>query len=128
MSIANLFKGNRSHPNIRDVELTFNAMNIDIVSLIDYLNNFDSLPCIINVPRYPLMIQRKEFCPIPKFVLKRSYGDTVPIRMKQVEYDDTSSDTNFQCIIDKTMGTNKISIKRIHFVDQMNKYNLRSRK
>lgn len=121
----NLFKGNRSNPAIRDVELTFNAMNIDIASLSDYLKNFGSIPCIIDVPRYPLML-KKNFISIPKFSLKRSHGDNVPVLMKQVKYEDTGKE--FQCIIDKSLGRNKISIKRVHFVDQMNRYNLRSRK
>lgn len=100
-------------------------MNIDIAGLFDYLKNFDSIPCVIDVPRYPLLLQR-QFNPIPKFGLKRSHGDTVPILMKQVKYEETGE--NFKCVIDKSLGRNKISIKKVHFVDQMNKYNMRKRK
>lgn len=100
-------------------------MNIEIAGLIEYLTNFDSIPCVIDVPRYPLLMGKK-FDPIPKFSLKRSHGDSVPIRMKQVEYEDTEE--NFECVVDKSLGRNTIFIKRVHFVDQMNRYSLRTRK
>ncbi|XP_025988155.2 transcription initiation factor TFIID subunit 3 isoform X2 [Solenopsis invicta] len=47
----------RTEPNLDDLGLTFQYMNIDIQELAEYVKNVDSVPCAIQVPRYPIQRQ-----------------------------------------------------------------------
>ncbi|XP_071557835.1 uncharacterized protein Taf3 isoform X4 [Temnothorax nylanderi] len=44
----------RTEPNLDDLGLTFQYMNIDIQELAEYVKNVDSVPCPIQVPKYPV--------------------------------------------------------------------------
>ncbi|XP_011708270.1 PREDICTED: transcription initiation factor TFIID subunit 3 isoform X2 [Wasmannia auropunctata] len=44
----------RTEPNLDDLGLTFQYMNIDIQELAEYVKNVDSVPCPIQVPQYPI--------------------------------------------------------------------------
>lgn len=37
-----------------DVALAFNDLNINISDLDEYISNVDPVPCIINVPKFPI--------------------------------------------------------------------------
>lgn len=43
----------RIEPNLDDVALAFNDLNIQIPDLEEYVSNVDPVPCIINVPKFP---------------------------------------------------------------------------
>ncbi|XP_014613902.1 PREDICTED: transcription initiation factor TFIID subunit 3 isoform X2 [Polistes canadensis] len=44
----------RTEPNLDDLGLAFKHMNIDIQELAEYAKNVDSVPCAINVPKFPV--------------------------------------------------------------------------
>ncbi|XP_011059618.1 PREDICTED: transcription initiation factor TFIID subunit 3 isoform X3 [Acromyrmex echinatior] len=44
----------RTEPNLDDLGLTFQYMNIDIQELAEYVKNVDSVQCPIQVPQYPI--------------------------------------------------------------------------
>lgn len=44
----------RTEPNLDDLGLTFQHMNIDIQELAEYVKNIDSVPCSIPIPKYPV--------------------------------------------------------------------------
>ncbi|KAM0724336.1 Transcription initiation factor TFIID subunit 3 [Formica fusca] len=44
----------RTEPNLDDLGLTFQHMNIDIQELAEYVKNVDSVPCPIQIPKYPV--------------------------------------------------------------------------
>ncbi|KAL6430615.1 hypothetical protein ACFW04_006899 [Cataglyphis niger] len=44
----------RTEPNLDDLGLTFQHMNIDIQELAEYVKNVDSVPCSIQIPKYPV--------------------------------------------------------------------------
>lgn len=44
----------RTEPNLDDVALAFNDLNINIPDLEEYISNVDPVPCIINVPKFPI--------------------------------------------------------------------------
>ncbi|XP_025266483.1 transcription initiation factor TFIID subunit 3 isoform X2 [Camponotus floridanus] len=44
----------RTEPNLDDLGLTFQHMNIDIQELIEYVKNVDSIPYPIQIPQYPV--------------------------------------------------------------------------
>lgn len=44
----------RTEPNLDDLGLTFQYMNIDMQELAEYVKNVDSVPCAIQVPQYPI--------------------------------------------------------------------------
>lgn len=44
----------RTVPNLDDLGLTFQYMNIDMQELAEYVKNVDSVPCAIQVPQYPI--------------------------------------------------------------------------
>ncbi|KAH8272442.1 hypothetical protein KR044_002967, partial [Drosophila immigrans] len=45
---------NRSEPNIRDVQLSFSNLSIDVHELIDYIGNVEPVPFAREVPEYPV--------------------------------------------------------------------------
>lgn len=49
-----LFLDGRTEPNLDDIALAFNDLNINIADLEEYITNVDSVPCIINVPKFPI--------------------------------------------------------------------------
>ncbi|XP_031629821.1 transcription initiation factor TFIID subunit 3 isoform X2 [Contarinia nasturtii] len=44
----------RTEPNLDDIALAFNDLNINIADLEEYITNVDSVPCIVNVPKFPI--------------------------------------------------------------------------
>ncbi|KAL0108604.1 hypothetical protein PUN28_015224 [Cardiocondyla obscurior] len=44
----------RTEPNLDDLGLAFQYMNIDIQELAEYVKNVDSVPCPIQIPQYPV--------------------------------------------------------------------------
>lgn len=44
----------RTEPNLDDVALAFNDLNINVADLEEYITNVDPVPCIINVPKFPI--------------------------------------------------------------------------
>ncbi|XP_072761932.1 uncharacterized protein Taf3 isoform X2 [Anoplolepis gracilipes] len=44
----------RTEPNLDDLGLTFQHMNIDIQELAEYVKNIDSVSCPIQIPQYPV--------------------------------------------------------------------------
>lgn len=44
----------RTEPNLDDLGLTFQYMNINIQELAEYVKNIDSVSCPIQVPQYPV--------------------------------------------------------------------------
>lgn len=44
----------RTEPNLNDVALAFNDMNINLSDIEEYIANVDPVPCIVNVPRFPI--------------------------------------------------------------------------
>ncbi|XP_012221841.2 transcription initiation factor TFIID subunit 3 isoform X3 [Linepithema humile] len=44
----------RTEPNLDDLGLTFRYMNINIQDLAEYVKNVDSVPCLTQVPQYPV--------------------------------------------------------------------------
>ncbi|XP_077267986.1 TBP-associated factor 3 isoform X3 [Temnothorax americanus] len=44
----------RTEPNLDDLGLTFQYMNIDVQELAEYVKNVDSVPCPVQVPKYPV--------------------------------------------------------------------------
>ncbi|EZA56532.1 Transcription initiation factor TFIID subunit [Ooceraea biroi] len=44
----------RTDANLDDVGLAFQHMNIDIQELIEYVKNVDSVPCVVQVPQFPV--------------------------------------------------------------------------
>lgn len=44
----------RTEPNLDDIALAFNDLNINVADLEEYITNVDSVPCIINVPKFPI--------------------------------------------------------------------------
>lgn len=49
-----VFTDGRTEPNLDDVALAFNELNINLADLEEYISNVDAVPCIINVPKFPL--------------------------------------------------------------------------
>ncbi|XP_012543687.1 transcription initiation factor TFIID subunit 3 isoform X2 [Monomorium pharaonis] len=47
----------RTEPNLDDLGLAFQYMNIDIQELAEYVKNVDSIPCTLQVPQYPIRRQ-----------------------------------------------------------------------
>lgn len=48
------FLDGRTEPNLDDIALAFNDLNINVADLEEYISNVDSVPCIINVPKFPI--------------------------------------------------------------------------
>jgi len=48
------FTVGRTEPNLDDLGLAFRYMNIDIQELAEYVKNVDSVPCLTQVPQYPV--------------------------------------------------------------------------
>lgn len=44
----------RTDPNLDDLGLAFQHMNIDIQELVEYVKNVDSVPCVVQVPQFPV--------------------------------------------------------------------------
>ncbi|KAK0161710.1 hypothetical protein PV327_008129 [Microctonus hyperodae] len=44
----------RTDPNLDDLGLAFQQMNVDINQLAEYVKNVDSVPCAISVPKFPI--------------------------------------------------------------------------
>ncbi|XP_012277504.1 transcription initiation factor TFIID subunit 3 isoform X2 [Orussus abietinus] len=44
----------RTEANLDDLGLAFQHMNIDIQELVEYVRNVDSIPCAIEVPKFPV--------------------------------------------------------------------------
>ncbi|XP_011637929.1 transcription initiation factor TFIID subunit 3 isoform X2 [Pogonomyrmex barbatus] len=44
----------RTEANLDDLGLAFQYMNIDIQELAEYVKNVDSIPCVVQVPQYPI--------------------------------------------------------------------------
>ncbi|KAK0169806.1 hypothetical protein PV328_010446 [Microctonus aethiopoides] len=44
----------RTDPNLDDLGLAFQQMNVDINQLAEYVKNVDSVPCVISVPKLPI--------------------------------------------------------------------------
>lgn len=44
----------RTEANLDDLGLAFQYMNIDIQELAEYIKNVDSVPCVIQVPQFPV--------------------------------------------------------------------------
>ncbi|XP_046485681.1 transcription initiation factor TFIID subunit 3 isoform X1 [Neodiprion pinetum] len=44
----------KTEPNLDDLGLAFQHMNIDIQELAEYVKNVDSVPCAIEVPKFPV--------------------------------------------------------------------------
>lgn len=44
----------RTEPNLDDLGLTFQHMNIDIQELVEYVKNVDSVSCPIQIPQFPV--------------------------------------------------------------------------
>ncbi|XP_057332833.1 transcription initiation factor TFIID subunit 3-like isoform X2 [Microplitis mediator] len=45
----------RTDVNLDDVGLAFQHMNIDLNQLAEYVENFESIPCAIQIPKYPVL-------------------------------------------------------------------------
>lgn len=52
--IFSFFLDGRTEPNLDDIALAFNDLNINIADLEEYITNVDPVPCIINVPKFPI--------------------------------------------------------------------------
>lgn len=48
------FLDGRTEPNLDDIALAFNDLNINVADLEEYITNVDPVPCIINVPKFPI--------------------------------------------------------------------------
>lgn len=44
----------RCNPNLDDLGLTFQNMNIDLQELIEYVKNVEPVPCVLPVPKLPI--------------------------------------------------------------------------
>lgn len=44
----------RTEPNLNDVVLAFNDLNINLSDIEEYIANVEQVPCIVNVPRFPI--------------------------------------------------------------------------
>lgn len=49
-----LFSVGRTDPNLDDLGLAFQQMNVDINQLAEYVKNVDSVSCVISVPKLPI--------------------------------------------------------------------------
>lgn len=48
-----VFADNRTEPNMDDMALTMNSINVNLNELLDYVNNVEPVPFVVDVPKFP---------------------------------------------------------------------------
>lgn len=117
MIYFNVFIVGRTEPNLDDLGLTFQYMNIDIQELAEYVKNVDSVPCSVQVPQYP--VQRENHLNF----LKPGSREVVtrPVHIHEhlpAMYPDTEGNKLFFSLRDH----NNINYINLHFIYNHNDY------